>query len=153
MSRLVEINQELKRLSAQRQTLLAERRQLLGDKRPKGPSEATQFWSGRVFSVIENHPGISREKLLSELGQDEALSEIPSQTYTNCIIMLRRRGAIENQGTRQKPKWYVRPNITPRDERLNGAGQFNVYGRCDTCGAPCDSKGCQRDPQHEIALP
>lgn len=31
-------------------------------------------------------------------------------------------------------------------------GQFNPYGRCDTCGAPCDKNGCSADQFHLVAL-
>jgi hypothetical protein len=26
------------------------------------------------------------------------------------------------------------------------------YGRCDSCGAPCDAHGCTRDREHVVAL-
>lgn len=31
-------------------------------------------------------------------------------------------------------------------------GKFNPYGRCDTCGAPCDVNGCTKDAFHLVAL-
>lgn len=31
-------------------------------------------------------------------------------------------------------------------------GKFNPYGRCDTCGAPCDKNGCTADTFHLVAL-
>jgi hypothetical protein len=28
-----------------------------------------------------------------------------------------------------------------------------IYGRCDTCGEPCDEGGCTLDSEHETAKP
>jgi hypothetical protein len=51
--------------------------------------------------------------------------------------------------------WLARPPVrfpsllgVPDDE----VDTLNPYGRCDTCGWPCDSDGCMNNRKHEIAL-
>lgn len=51
--------------------------------------------------------------------------------------------------------WLARPPVrfpsllgVPDDE----FDTRNPYGRCDTCGWPCDEDGCMNDRKHEIAL-
>lgn len=39
------------------------------------------------------------------------------------------------------------------DERVDENGNWYPYGRCDTCGAPCDKNGCTKNQNHEIAIP
>jgi hypothetical protein len=40
-----------------------------------------------------------------------------------------------------------------RDETYDLAGKALLpYGRCDTCGAPCDQNGCIRFPDHVVAF-
>lgn len=38
------------------------------------------------------------------------------------------------------------------DECYDENGDPYPYGRCDTCGAPCNEGGCTKDQGHEIAL-
>lgn len=50
---------------------------------------------------------------------------------------------------------HLRPILAaaaePLDERLDAGGNSLPYGRCDTCGAPCDANGCTVNAGHEIA--
>lgn len=50
----------------------------------------------------------------------------------------------------------LNPNGTsPRmeDECVGADGEWLKFGRCDTCGAPCDDAGCTTDREHEVAIP
>lgn len=40
----------------------------------------------------------------------------------------------------------------PDDDCYDLSGKPLPYGRCDTCGAPCDSDGCTADRGHQVAL-
>lgn len=44
-------------------------------------------------------------------------------------------------------------SIDPDDETTDAKGRPFVYGRCDTCGAPCDEQGCTIDRSHIVAIP
>lgn len=38
------------------------------------------------------------------------------------------------------------------DETVGPDGEFLSHGRCDTCGAPCDERGCTIDREHKVAI-
>jgi hypothetical protein len=42
----------------------------------------------------------------------------------------------------------------PKDDCYDESGQFLPRGRCDTCGAPCDSEEgfCTEDRSHKTAI-
>src|SRR3982750_3434296 len=103
--RVKEINAELRRMTQIRLRLLEERRQLALERYV--PEHASEFWTDRVFKIIENHPGISRSKILSELINREFSSPITANALTNTLTTLRRRGSIENRGTKKRPQWYI----------------------------------------------
>src|SRR3954451_15852471 len=105
--RLTEIKVELQALSQRRRELLEERRQLSG---VTARTTIAHAWIESIFSIIENHPGISRREIVVKFGNPH----MTVQDLTNCLTTLRRRGWIENQGTRKEPKWYSRER-TPRE--------------------------------------
>lgn len=42
--------------------------------------------------------------------------------------------------------------IPPVSQEVEEAAAMSTYGRCDTCGHPCDEQGCTIDRSHDIAL-
>lgn len=40
----------------------------------------------------------------------------------------------------------------PLDKTIDPSGDPYPYGRCDTCGAPCDSHGCSKVSTHVVAF-
>lgn len=43
------------------------------------------------------------------------------------------------------------PHIqSTEDECYDASGTPLLYGRCDTCGAPCTPMGCMTDPAHDL---
>src|SRR4051812_12941273 len=101
--RVREINAELMRLNQTRLRLLEERRQLASERYVQ--EHASEFWTERVFKVVESHPGISRSEILAELMG--FTPQITTQALTNSLTSLRRRGFIKNQGTKKRPQWHV----------------------------------------------
>ena len=97
--RILEINIELKHLNQRRRDLLNERHQLLS---------VSELHYGLIFAIIENYPGISRREIQDKLGD----IEINSQTLSNYLTTLRRRGQTENRGTKKYPQWYVKKQVT-----------------------------------------
>jgi hypothetical protein len=106
----IEIEDELKALSRRRRELLEERRRLSGVSTRTTVSRA---WVEPIFAIIEKHPGISRREIFVKFDNPN----MTFQDLTNCLTTLRRRGWIENLGTRKYPKWHSRGRI-PR-ERWN----------------------------------
>lgn len=104
--RLVEIANELSQMSQRRRELLEERRQLTG---VRTQSSIAHAWVEPIFSIIEGHPGISRQEIFVKFNNPH----MRFQDLTNCLTTLRRRGWIENHGTRKHPKWHSRGR-TPR---------------------------------------
>jgi hypothetical protein len=58
------------------------------------------------------------------------------------------------------PNWFINgegrafeTEARERDETVDGIGGFLEYGRCDTCGQPCNAGGCTVDPTHAAAKP
>jgi hypothetical protein len=100
-ARLREIEAELSKLKKQRQKLIKERSYLM--MREYGGN--AQFWADIIFELIKNHPGISREGILVEL---DAHTYISPNVLTNTLTTLRRRGEIENHGTRKCPRWHIK---------------------------------------------
>lgn len=47
---------------------------------------------------------------------------------------------------------YLQLVAGPRDETVGEDGEFLPYGRCDSCGAPCDAVGCTKDMRHVVAI-
>lgn len=105
--RLIEIDAELKALRHRRRELLEERRQLSSVKTRTAVAHA---WVESIFAIIENHPGISRREIIIKFDNPH----MTIQELTNCLTILRRRGWIENRGTKKYPKWHSRGRI-PRD--------------------------------------
>lgn len=99
--RFIEINDELRQLSQKRRELLEERRQLSG---VTERSTISQIWVDPTFAVIKKHPGISRREIFVKLND----KHLKFEDLTNVLTTLRRRGWIENQGTRKYPKWYAK---------------------------------------------
>lgn len=54
-----------------------------------------------VLAVIEENPGIDRQKIFDKLWPDVLQTEL-----TNSLTTLRRRGKIENRGSKKYPSWY-----------------------------------------------
>lgn len=108
---LAEINAELKELNRKRRKLIAERRRIMEGRRPR-VVDTSGFWVEAIFAIIESTPGISREEIRMKLGSNPQIAE---QVFTNTLSVLRRRGWIENRGTRKRPKWYSRGR-TPRSK-------------------------------------
>jgi len=105
--RFIEIEAELKELRRRRRELLEERRQLSGV-RPR--TTVAHAWVEPIFTIIEEHPGISRQEIFVKFGNPH----MTFQDLSNCLTTLRRRGWIENRGTRKNPRWYSRGRI-PRE--------------------------------------
>jgi predicted HTH transcriptional regulator len=116
--RFIEISAELKELSRKRHELLEERRQLSGE---RTRTIVAQTWVEPIFVIIEEHPGITRREIISKFDNPH----MTIQDLTNCLTTLRRRGWIENHGTRKYPKWHSRGRI-PRERwntRESGVGR------------------------------
>jgi hypothetical protein len=99
--RFIEIEDELKALNQRRHELLEERRLLTG---VRARTTIAHAWVEPIFVIIENHPGISRHGIVIKFGNPS----MTVQDLTNCLTTLRRRGWIENRGTRKYPEWYSR---------------------------------------------
>jgi hypothetical protein len=97
--RFIEIETELKELNQRRRELLEERRTLSG---VNTRNSIVQPWVNPIFSIIKNHPGINRAGILVQFDNQY----MTFQDLTNCLTILRRRGWIENRGTRKFPEWY-----------------------------------------------
>jgi hypothetical protein len=108
--RFIEIEAELKELSRRRRKLLEERRRLSG---VSTRTTVAHAWVEPIFAIIEQHPGISRREIFVKFDNPNTTF----QDLTNCLTTLRRRGWIENRGTKKYPEWYSRGKI-PR-ERWN----------------------------------
>jgi chromosome segregation and condensation protein ScpB len=104
--RFLEIEAELKKLRRRRRELLEERRQLSG---VSTRATVAQAWVEPIFAIIENHSGISRREIIVKFNNPH----MTGQDLTNCLTTLRRRGWIENRGTKKHPQWYSRGR-TPR---------------------------------------
>jgi hypothetical protein len=67
-----------------------------------------------IFSVIQSHPGCSRDDVRKHL-----TVPISERELTNALTRLRRQGRIQNQGTRKNPIWYInkvkKPESRPGD--------------------------------------
>lgn len=113
--RFIEIETELRQLRQRRRELLEERRQLSG---VTTRNVVTAVWVEPIFSIIEANPGISRRDIVIKFNN-------PHMTFgdlSNILTTLRRRGWIENNGTRKNPKWHStgeRPLPDPIDEFLD----------------------------------
>lgn len=57
-----------------------------------------------IFSVIQSHPGCSRDDVRKHL-----TAPISERELTNALTRLRRHGRIQNQGTRKNPIWHAKP--------------------------------------------
>src|SRR3954462_6903189 len=99
--RFIEIDAELKQLSTRRRELLAERRRLSG---VRDGRITNNVWLDPIFKIIAERPGVSRHDIFVELGSPH----MTWQELTNALTALRRRGWIENRGTRKHPEWYSR---------------------------------------------
>lgn len=102
--RLRDIDAELKELNQTRRELLDERRRLVAERRPESVMTA-EYWVEPIFSIIETHPGTSRLRIHVLLDAEHD-PKIDMQVLTNTLTTLRRRGWIENRGTRKHPKWF-----------------------------------------------
>lgn len=109
---LDEIDAELKQLNQRRRELLAERHRLIEEKRPEAIA-TSQYWADPIFLIVKDYPGASRKEVLLELAI-RGLPGITEQTLTNSLTTLRRRGRIENRGTRKHPEWHVRDRNAPK---------------------------------------
>lgn len=108
--RLCEIDAELKKLRKARRELLDERQRLMDERRPEVAS-TSEYWLEPIFSIIENHRGASRLRIQVMLDAEYDQPKITSQALTNTLTTLRRRGWIENRGTRKHPRWHSRGRI------------------------------------------
>lgn len=49
--------------------------------------------------------------------------------------------------------WHGWPEeLKHPDESFDADGNALAHGRCDTCGAPCDERGCTVDLAHVVAI-
>lgn len=103
--RLIEIQDELKNLNRKRRELLEERCQLSGT---VSRTIVIHTWVESIFVIIENHPGISRREIFVKFDNPH----MTFQDLSNCLTTLRRRGWIENRGTRKHPKWHSRERLS-----------------------------------------
>ncbi len=99
--RFNEIETELRQLNQRRRELLEERRILSG---VNARNSIVQAWIEPIFSIIENCPGISRREIFSQFNNPD----MTVQDLTNCLTILRRRGWIENRGTKKYSEWHSR---------------------------------------------
>lgn len=96
--RCIEIDAELEQLRQRRKKLLEERRNLAGT-----PLKAdSPYWVYRALSIIKNRPGMARREIFVEMND----RNLTFKQLSNTLTTLRRRGYIENRGTRKHPRWY-----------------------------------------------
>jgi hypothetical protein len=110
ITRLDEINILLREVNQKKRELLAERRKLIDERRPEA-AETSKFWVDLIFEIVVNHPEASRKQIKIELDAKDISPSITSKTFTNCLTVLRRRGWIENRGTKKDPKWHVKDRV------------------------------------------
>ena len=112
--RFIEIDNELRELRQRQRELLEERRVLSGVMKR---STLSQIWVDPAFAIIKKYPGISRRELFIKLND----KHLKFEDLTNVLTTLRRRGWIENQGTRKHPKWHAKEGIVPESHAKSDA--------------------------------
>lgn len=120
MSRIIEIDNELKQLNRKKSELLKERRRLrISGAEPENP-ELSRAWTDRAWLIINSNPGASRDTIRQELGPLDPILWRSEQRLTNTLTTLRRRGWIVNRGTKKRPKWHAldRQSQSPWSDRV-----------------------------------
>lgn len=66
-------------------------------------------------------------------------------TYPDRVLRHHVSGAVERGEAEPIVNQPVTITALDEDER-------SEFGRCDTCGAPCNEHGCSVDPSHRTAM-